>query len=190
MASIGDSIRDVQREELKHRRWALYSIVIIIVVLSVWIGMPPEAQVQTGNATSVSYEIPKYYSPDVLISGIKTLPASCDTRENDTIRCLEPLAQTFFVQNLTANASYYVQAVHMRLKNTGNDTSGIIPFFAGVTSRCAYTGAPFNLRAGETSARIDFLCANQEKPDNVNGAWRAGYNSDRQSFGLFRTSGF
>ena len=55
MASIGDSIRDVQREELKHRRWALYSIVIIIVVLSVWIGMPPEAQVQTGKATSVSY---------------------------------------------------------------------------------------------------------------------------------------
>ena len=194
MASVRGSISEVQREE-RRKKWIFFAgLLIVLVAIAVLFSAsfptlnpgqnqntqstqnPPRTeQISYGNPDSLSYGMPVYSAPDVTFSQQRAMGAMCTSR--GTLQCIEPVADSVFVENSRTGISRYEMNVHFLFKSsmTAADVSPSVELDG---NPCFFVGSNLTLPAGRTSERIDFLCPTLNSTSNFSGIWKATYIED------------
>ncbi|KHO48219.1 MAG: hypothetical protein QT00_C0001G0233 [archaeon GW2011_AR5] len=201
MASVSSSIQEAQREEHR-KKWTFFAVaLIVLVVVAVLFSASFPAlnspqqdtqapsqteQISYGDPDRLSYGLPQYSAPGVTFSLQKVMGAMCTSR--GTLQCLEPVADSVFVENSRTGISRYEMNVHFLLKGAVDATS-IRPSVELDGNPCSFVGSNLTLSADQTSDRIDFLCPSVNSTGSFNGSWKATYmenGAEKMTTGVLR----
>ena len=185
-SNVRGSISEVRREE-RRKKWTFLAGFLAIVAIAVLFSasfptlneqntqsnLPPQTeQMSYGNPDSLSYGLPQYGAPDVTFSQQRVMAAMCTSR--GTLQCLEPVADSVFVENMRTGISRYEINIHFLLKSSVTAVS-VSPSVELDGNPCLFIGSNLTLTSGRASERIDFLCPKINGTGSFSGSWKATY---------------
>ena len=185
-SNVRGSISEVRREEGRKEGTFLAGFLAIVAIAVLFSAsfptlneqntqsnLPPQTeQMSYGNPDSLSYGLPQYGAPDVTFSQQRGRAAMCTSR--GTLQCLEPVADSVFVENMRTGISRYEINIHFLLKSSVTAVS-VSPSVELDGNPCLFIGSNLTLTSGRASERIDFLCPKINGTGSFNGSWKATY---------------
>jgi hypothetical protein len=113
-----------------------------------------------GDPTKLSYQLPSAAPAEkVQITNKRVSPAMCESFGK--VKCLEPVVNTFYVDNRNTGIKRYEQWIYLSLQNTWENEITIkeVEFMAGSNKICgAVNSVSFNIGPGQTSVPLEFVC--------------------------------
>jgi hypothetical protein len=113
-----------------------------------------------GDPTKLSYTVPTAAATErVQISEKKLSSAICESF--GSIKCLEPVVNTFYVNNADTGLRRYEQWIYLDLQNTATSpvTVKAVEFISDKAKNCGIVNLkPFIIGPGQTSTPLEFAC--------------------------------